>query len=301
MESNGKASILIIDDEKSNLIVLNTILSVDYTVFIAKSGEEGLNQAVRNKPDLILLDIIMPSMNGFEVLKRLKETKAVRHIPVIIITGLDNEEDEEKGFYLGAVDYIRKPFKNAIVKARIKTHLQIVHQIHTIEQLGRVDPLTDISNRRGFDERMNAEWWRALREKESISFMMIDVDKFKDYNDTYGHPQGDTLLKTLGEILTAAARRPRDLAARLGGEEFGILLPDTKLDAVIRIAESIRLKVETAQVPTVDGKITQVTISIGVVSLVPSPDISLEEFIAKADANLYTAKARGRNRVYADN
>jgi diguanylate cyclase (GGDEF)-like protein len=295
---NSKNSVLIADDEKSNLMVLNAILSPDYTVFTAKSGEEALARAAAEKPDLILLDIVMPGMDGFETLKALKNSEACRAIPVIIITGLSGEVDEEKGFLLGAVDYITKPFRNAIVKARVKTHIQIVRQIRTIERLGLVDPLTDIPNRRCFDERLAAEWKRALREKFPVAFMMMDVDKFKIYNDTYGHPQGDVLLKALAKIFESAARRPADLAARLGGEEFGVLLPDTTLEAAAGLAEKLRESVEKTRVPASDGKTeTRTTISIGVVSLIPDEGLSQETLISRADALLYTAKASGRNRV----
>ena len=297
MESNGKYSILVIDDEKTNLMALNTILSPDYTIFIAKSGQEGLKRIGIDKPDLILLDILMPEMDGFEVLKRLKESEDTRDIPVIIITSLDNEADEEKGLELGAVDYIGKPFKNAIVKARVRIHIQILHQIRTIERLGMIDGLTNIPNRRCFDDRLALEWRRALREQKPLAFMMLDMDTFKAYNDTYGHPQGDTLLRTMAQIFTATILRPLDFAARLGGEEFGILLPNTDLQAAVRIAEKIRLKVETARIPTVEGKITAATVSIGVASLVPFPQITVDEFIALADGNLYMAKEKGRNQV----
>jgi diguanylate cyclase (GGDEF)-like protein len=298
MENSAKHRVLVVDDEKSNLMVLHKILSPVYTVFTANSGEEGLLRAAEDKPDLILLDIIMPGMNGFEVLKTLKSAPDTQHIPVIIITGLDSEADEETGFLLGAVDYITKPFKNAIVIARVKTHIQIVNQIRMIERLGLVDPLTDIPNRRCFDDRMAVEWRRAIRDKQPISFMMMDVDKFKTYNDTYGHPQGDTLLRSIAKIFAAVVRRPGDMAARLGGEEFGVLLPETGLEGALEIAEEIRSQVEAARIPAADGKtITSTTISIGVVSEIPSHDSTIEDFISQADRFLYAAKEGGRNRV----
>jgi diguanylate cyclase (GGDEF)-like protein len=292
--------VLVVDDEKANLMVLNKILSSEYVVLTAKSGGEGLSRVSSDRPDLILLDIVMPDMNGFDLLKTLKASPETRAIPVIIITGLDNEADEEKGFVLGAVDYITKPFKNAIVIARVRTHIQIVHQMRTIERLGLVDPLTDIPNRRCFDDRINLEWRRAIRDKKPIAFMMMDVDKFKTYNDTYGHPQGDILLKAIAGVFTSVVRRPGDIAARLGGEEFGVLLPDTPLEGALEIAEEIRAKVEAVRISAVDGKITTTTISIGVVSLVPSADTTIEAFVAKADEYLYAAKETGRNRVCSE-
>jgi diguanylate cyclase (GGDEF)-like protein len=298
MDDAAKNKVLVIDDEKSNLLVLHTILSPVYTVFTAKSGEEGLLRVEDDKPDLILLDIIMPGLDGFEVLRRLKNSPDTRHIPVIIITGLDNEVNEEKGFLLGAVDYITKPFKNSIVMARVKTHIQIVTQMRMIERLGMVDPLTDIPNRRCFDDHIAVEWRRAVRNRHLISFMMIDLDNFKRYNDTYGHPQGDTLLRTVAKVFSAAVRRPGDMAARLGGEEFGVLLPGTGPEGVLEIAEETRARVEAAKIPTADGRtLTTATISIGTASVIPAYGSSWEDFIARADRLLYAAKNSGRNRV----
>jgi diguanylate cyclase (GGDEF)-like protein len=302
MEANMEYSVLVVDDEKSNLMVLNRILSPFYTIFTAKSGQEALARIAENPPDLILLDIIMPDINGFDLLKRLKESPLTRNIPVIIITGLSNESDEEKGFSLGAIDYITKPFKNAIILARVNTHIKILHQMRTIEKLGLIDGLTNIPNRRSFDDRIEMEWRRAIREKTPLSFLMMDVDNFKAYNDTYGHPQGDTLLQTISKIFAAAAMRPADLAARLGGEEFGVLLPDTDLESALVIAEKIRSNVETVRITTASGRImTSITISIGVVSLIPTEHTTISSFIAQADRNLYTAKNMGRNRIYSGN
>jgi diguanylate cyclase (GGDEF)-like protein len=298
METPEKYKILVVDDEKANLLVLHSILSGEYTVFTAKSGEEGLDRVAGDRPDLILLDIVMPGMNGFDLLKKLKDSSETRSIPVMIITGLDNEADEERGLLLGAVDYIAKPFKNAIVLARVRTQIRIVQQIRMIERLGLIDPLTDIPNRRCFDERFAMEWRRALREHKPVSFMMMDVDKFKTYNDVYGHPQGDVLLRTIARIFAAAARRPGDLAARLGGEEFGVLLPNTDLPTALGIAEEIRSGVAACRIPTAGGNdSTAATISIGVASTVPSAETAMESLIKQADGFLYTAKETGRNRI----
>jgi diguanylate cyclase (GGDEF)-like protein len=283
METGKNYSVLIVDDESLNLLLLNQILSPEYTVFTAKSGTEALSRVEHDSPDLILLDIMMPDMNGFDVLARLKENPVTKNIPVIIITGLTGEEDEEKGLLLGAVDYITKPFKNAIIRARVGTHIQILNHIRTIERLGLIDPLTNIANRRSFDDRLAMEWRRAIREKQIISFLMIDIDKFKNYNDTYGHPQGDVLLQNIARIFTIAARRPADIAARLGGEEFGVLLPNTTAVNALIIAERIRTDVEAMRVPTADGKIaTTATISIGAATCVPVEGDSSKYFISKA-------------------
>jgi diguanylate cyclase (GGDEF)-like protein len=228
---------------------LHKILSPEYVIFTAKSGGEGLQRAASERPDFILLDIIMPGINGFEVLKTLKGDPDLKDIPIIIITGLDNEEDEEKGLLMGAVDYIFKPFKNTIILARVRTHIQIVQYIRMIEHLNRMDPLTGIPNRRCFDERMIIEWKRAVRENKPVSLMMIDMDKFKNYNDTYGHPQGDALLQAISKFFVSIARRPLDVAAQLGGEEFGILLPDTPADIANALAEKVQVRVENTSIP----------------------------------------------------
>jgi diguanylate cyclase (GGDEF)-like protein len=298
-ETNQKNKILIVDDEKSNLTLLNRILSAEYTVFTAKSGEEALTRVKTDEPDLILLDIIMPGMSGFDVLVQLKENEESSHIPVIIITGLGGEGDEEKGFSLGAVDYVVKPFNHAIVRARVKIHMQIVQQIRTIEKLGLVDALTNMPNRRSFDSHFAMEWKRAARERKPISFLMMDVDHFKNYNDTYGHPQGDVLLKTIAKIFMQTARRPTDLAARIGGEEFGVLLPETTLTSALVIAERIRSQVEATQIPLLNKtQTTSVTISIGAATCVPHAGDSPETFISRADQYLYVAKNKGRNQIY---
>jgi diguanylate cyclase (GGDEF)-like protein len=170
--------------------------------------------------------------------------------------------------------------------------------MRTIERLGLTDPLTNIANRRNFDDRINLEWRRSIRKKAPISFLMMDLDNFKRYNDTYGHPQGDALLKTVAGIFAAETKRASDVAARLGGEEFGVLLPDTDLDSAPEIAEKIRGNVEAARVPTADeSELTTTTVSIGAVSAIPSEGDDLRDFIEKADENLYRAKNTGKNKV----
>jgi diguanylate cyclase (GGDEF)-like protein len=300
MAEESKYTILVVDDESSNLAVLNKILSPKYTVLTAKSGETALKRIdeASPKPDLVMLDVEMPGLDGFEVLERLRANPVTKDIPVIIISGLSGENDEEKGLFLGAVDYIAKPFKATIVLARVNTHIRLLNQLRTIENLGMVDPLTSIPNRRSFDSRMDLEWRRCMREQKPISFLMLDVDRFKGYNDTYGHPQGDVLLKTIAKIFVGAARRPADLAARIGGEEFGVLLPDTPLENALYIAERLRAEVEAVRLATADGKvITQTTVSVGVATAYPVNGSKIEDFIAVADKNLYYAKNTGRNKV----
>jgi diguanylate cyclase (GGDEF)-like protein len=296
MDFTKEFTILIADDEKTNLDILGSILSPVYNLIISRSGARALELAKENQPDLILLDVLMPDMTGFEVIEKIKESEITERIPVIFITGLSNDEDEERGFFLGAVDYITKPFNKAIVKARVNTHIRIIDQMHTIEKIGLVDMLTKIPNRRGFEERLKVEWNRALREKTPISILVMDIDKFKNYNDTYGHQQGDAALKAFADTASKSLMRGVDFAARWGGEEFVILLPGTNAGGAAEIAERVRKNVEAAIIPTDEGTETKITVSIGVSSIVPDSNTSIRGFIEKADQALYKAKESGRNR-----
>ena len=301
--------ILIVDDSRFNLEVLSRILLAaaetddpdypKYTMTKASSGTEALEKALEEKPDLILLDIIMPGMSGFDVLAILKETEELRGIPVIIISGLADENDEEKGLSLGAVDYITKPFKNSIVIARVKTHLKIVAQMRIIERLSIIDQLTNIPNRRYFDNRIATEWKRTIREKVDISVLMIDVDHFKKFNDTYGHQQGDVVLKEVAATIKATVKRPTDIVARWGGEEFVVLLINTELEGAMIVAEQIRQGVENLKVYNINDPDVplHVEVSIGAASMAPVAESLMEELVGDADKALYTAKETGRNKV----
>jgi diguanylate cyclase (GGDEF)-like protein len=297
MPEKKEFTILITDDEKMNVDILGGILSPMYNLLISRNGARAIELAREHKPDLILLDIVMPDMSGFEVIAKLKEYEETIKIPVIFISGLTSVEDEEKGFFLGAIDYIAKPFNKSIVKARVNTQIKVISYIRTIERIGSIDPLTQVSNRRGFEDRLNAEWRRAIREQRPISLLLMDIDKFKNYNDTYGHQQGDTALKTFAEIASKTLMRSVDLAARWGGEEFVILLPGTNADGAATIAEKVRQNVEEAVIHTEEGAITKITVSIGTNTVVPVTETVIKEFIEKADHALYKAKETGRNRV----
>ena len=301
-EVKKEFTILIVDDEKTNLDILGSILSPMYNLIISRSGPRALDLAKDNKPDLILLDVLMPDMSGFEVIKELKESGVTVNIPVIFITGLTSAEDEEKGFNLGAVDYIAKPFNKGIVKVRVNTHIKLVDHMRVIEQIGLMDTLTKISNRRGFENRLDLEWNRAIRENTPISILVMDIDKFKNYNDTYGHQQGDVALRSFADVSSKSLMRAVDFAARWGGEEFVILLPGTNAVGAAEVAERVRSNIENAVIPTSDGAETRITVSIGINSVVPDRNTSTEDFIKKADQALYKAKESGRNRfvIYED-
>ena len=297
MNEANKNSILIVDDEKSNIMALTEILRPEYTIFSAINGRDAIDIVEEYTPDIILLDILMPEMDGHDVIAELKNSDKTHNIPVIFITGLDSIKDEEKGLSLGAVDYISKPFSPVIVKLRVRSQVKVINLIRTIELMSMTDQLTGIPNRRGFDNRMHLEWSRAIREHASISILLMDVDRFKVYNDTYGHQQGDVLLQAVAKIAAQSLNRSIDFVARWGGEEFVVLLENTDLNGAMNIAERIRANVENTVVLAEEGIQTKVTISIGVNTHAPTPESSRDIFISKADKALYKAKETGRNKV----
>lgn len=317
-----KNTLLIVDDENTNLKVLTHILGEEYTIYTATNGENAIEKAKELHPDLILLDILMPGMDGYETLSEIKSSEDIKKIPVVFITGLDSSEDEEKGLSLDAVDYITKPFSAAIVKLRVRNQIQIINQLRTIENLSMIDQLTNIPNRRCFDNHLHMEWKQAIREQTSLSLLMMDLDKFKRINDNYGHQQGDLVLKTIAGVFARSLKRASDFTARWGGEEFTILLPNTPLEGAIDVAENIRADVEQTLIPIVEpcssfpdndsqqenneaeikksGNVEselKITISIGISSLMPTSESSIDSFISSADKALYMAKEAGRNRV----
>jgi len=299
-DDKGKLSILVVDDEKSNIVVINHILGDKYNLFVAKSGEAAIKVAHESHPDLILLDVVMPDMNGFQVLSELKKSDMTRNIPVIFITGQNSSEDEVKGLKLGAADYITKPIVDIILEARIHTHMQNIEQMRTIRRMSTTDELTGLPNRRYFNDQINREWNRSIRETSWISLLLIDIDRFKIYNDTYGHQQGDALLQAAARIFKGALKRTPDVIARWGGEEFAMLLPRTASDGAVDVAERIRDSFERLFVPLPDGTPTNATLSIGINSEQPIiNELPASGFISKADKALYLAKKTGRNRVCA--
>jgi diguanylate cyclase (GGDEF)-like protein len=295
--AEGKNSLLLVDDDTFNLVLLSNILQPEYIIYKAQDGVSAIQKAEKFLPDLILLDILMPGMDGYEVFSVLKQSEKTKHIPVIFITGLNNTEDEKKGLELGAVDYINKPFNEMIVKLRVALQIRLINQLHTIVYLSTTDQLTKLPNRRAFDNRLNDEWKRAVREKQPITLLMVDVDYFKYYNDRYGHQQGDKTLVNIAGILEKTAKRSTDFAARWGGEEFIMLLSNTDERAGMKVGENLRKNVECAEILLCDGTVTKITISVGVNSQIPMRDSVLDEFISGADKALYAAKEEGRNKV----
>jgi len=295
---NDKNSVLIVDDERANISILKDLLKSDYTVYAACNGEDALEAAREFTPDVILLDVLMADMDGYEVIAQLQKEEATWNIPVIFVTGLDNTGEEEKGLNAGAADYIRKPFNSSIVKLRVRNQINIVNQIRTINTLSITDQLTGIRNRRGFDECLKREWGRTIREKLPISILLIDADNFKKYNDEYGHQQGDVVLQTVARVLSDSVKRTTDVAARWGGEEFAALLPNTDMAGALEVAEIIRAGIESTPILLLSGESTGITVSIGASTIMPTNETLLHDFIDKADEALYAAKSAGKNCVF---
>lgn len=291
-----RARLLIVDDQPTNIRVLGEALQDLYELFFATRGAEALDLVERTPIDLVLLDVSMPDLDGFEVCRRMKANERVQSIPVIFVTAREDEEEEAKGFEVGGVDYITKPIRQSIVRARVKTHLELKAARDLVAQMALMDPLTGIANRRRLDNCLDYEWPRAVRNTQWISLGIIDVDFFKKYNDHYGHTKGDECLKAVAQALVHAARRPSDLVARYGGEEFAVVLPDTDATGMRNLMRSLLGRVRELNLAHVaSGVAPFVTVSIGAVSLIPSIRQSAVDIIRQADELLYAVKADGRN------
>ena len=235
-----KPLILIVDDTPTNIQVLAENLIHDYRVKVANSGEAAFEIIARQGlPDLILLDVMMPSMDGYEVCRRLKNSHKTADIPVMFITAMSSNTDEEFGLNLGAMDYITKPFYLPVVKARIRNHIRLKQMTDLLESMVWIDGLIGISNRRRFDHVLEIEWKRAQRNRSPLALIMVDIDYFKAYNDHYGHGKGDECLKLIATRLLASVSRPGDLVSRYGGDEFAILMPETDTEGAYRIADQL--------------------------------------------------------------
>lgn len=289
MKDNGV--LLIVDDVQSNLEVLGSILKDQYQIKVALSGKRALELSLLKPiPDLILLDVEMPDMNGFEVLEQLKRNPRTMHIPVIFVTGSDTTSQEEKGLIYGAVDYITKPIRPVIVKARINTHITMKYQRDALIHQATYDQLTNLSNRHHLTQMGMKIFSRAKRQEENLCAIILDIDYFKSVNDNYGHLVGDSVLKSIANILDKN-RRVEDFIARYGGEEFIILLDNCSVNDAANKAEILRQRIQNLRPHNIE-----VTASFGIAQLNAS-HTTFELLIKDADDALYKAKENGRNRV----
>lgn len=295
-----KAKILIVDDEPIIIELLSQELSKMYQIYVASSGKRALELSQTELPDLILLDISMPDMDGFEICRKLKRLSATMNIPIIFVTGHDSAEDEVKGLELGAVDYLAKPFNMALVRVRIKNQLQLKKKSDLLEQLASLDGLTEIPNRRQFNIMFDSEWRRATRKHYPLSLFMLDIDFFKQFNDHYGHAAGDQCLISVANELDRQVQRGGDFVARYGGEEFVLIVPDSDQKMAKATAEKLRQGIENLAIEHDQSSCAScVTVSIGVATIVPNKDTSREDLLLAADEQLYIAKASGKNCVSA--
>lgn len=295
MITQKKTRLLIVDDQPENLEVFSNIFDESIECLFALTGQDAVRFAKERQPDLLLLDIIMPDLDGYEVLNKLQEDPTTEKIPIIFITSMDTDVDEVKGLKAGAVDYITKPIHAAVVRERVAKHLNWKFNREQLESMSRTDGLTLLSNRRHFDEIIDREWRRSHRLEKEIALLMIDVDSFKLYNDHYGHVQGDQILRRVAGILKQNMLRPIDIAARYGGEEFACILPETNSKGARIVAERIQHDIKNENIEHKYSSFGHVTLSIGIGSVVPTHSNTVSELIQMADNNLYKAKSNGKD------
>ena len=296
--ANGKPKLLLVDDQPINIQVLHQIFAADFQVFMATSGAQALAVCKSNPPDLVLLDIVMPGMDGFEVCTRLKADELTRNIPVIFVTAHTDAEQETHGLDVGAVDFISKPVNPAVVRARVKTHLTLKLQSDVMRKLVFLDGLTGVYNRRYFDQQLSIELARSVRNKSPLALIMLDVDFFKRYNDRYGHQVGDDCLRQVALCVKEGLRRPADLVARYGGEEFACILPETDFASAMAIAIDLEQRVRAKGIPHADSEVASVvTVSLGVAGWEAGATVEAGALLAKSDLQLYQAKHAGRGQA----
>lgn len=293
-----RPTVLIVDDMKSNRQILASALDDDYDVLTAESGARCLELCQSEPlPDLILLDIIMQDMDGYEVCKALKSNSKTQSIPIMFVTALSEPDQEERGLNLGAVDYITKPFHLPIIKARVRNHMMLKKKTDMLENLSNIDGLTHVANRRKFTEVFNAEKSRCKRSNLPLSVIMLDIDYFKLFNDYYGHGIGDKCLEKVADAIANVVHRPSDLVARYGGEEFVVVLPETPLSGAKLVADKILAGISALGIEhKASPALKHITASLGVAS----SEMGQGEYnfiLKRADFALYEAKKAGRNRV----
>ncbi|MCB9496031.1 MAG: diguanylate cyclase [Fibrobacteria bacterium] len=310
-----RPNILLVDDDPNVIALLGRTLSELGSVRFATNGLEALRLAREFPPDLVLLDVEMPEMDGFELCSALKGEPNLGTVPVIFLTCHDAAQQEATGLALGAVDFISKPPNPPLVTARVRTHLRLKHVQDDLRQEAATDPLTGLPNRRHFDERLRHEWLRALRAGSPISLLMVDIDHFKEFNDHYGHQAGDRCLRQVAEGLREAVKRSCDQVIRFGGEEFAIILPDTDGSGARKVASNVVKAIRALKLPHGTSEVdTFVTVSCGAATWDEKSaqwdesgsqrrdrnhrlSFSASDLLSASDQALYRAKALGRNRL----
>jgi diguanylate cyclase (GGDEF)-like protein len=311
------STILVVDDERTLRLVLKWVMQKEaYKVVEASNGAQCLELCQQYLPDLILLDAMMPVMDGFSCCAQLRSQFGEQCPPVLMITALDDQTSVDMAFEVGAADYITKPIHWAVLRQRVRRMLQtrwaimeLHHQMErerslmaqleianqTLQRLVDLDSLTQIANRRCFDECLRREWWRLVQEGAPLSVILCDIDGFKIYNDTYGHQAGDKCLQQVASLLDRSVQQWHCMAARYGGEEFVVILPNAALSEAVQVAEAIQTKLRIKAIPAVGGRF--VTLSFGVASTIPTSIAVPHNLIAVADKALYEAKQTGRDRI----
>jgi diguanylate cyclase (GGDEF)-like protein len=296
-----KQTLMIVDDYQSNLKAMVGLFEFHYDVVLKDNAKDAINYAIQEEVDLILLDVDMPQMDGYEACAALKSNPMTAHIPIIFVTAASSVDEEEKGLLLGAVDYVVKPVNLSILRARVKNHMELIYYRKKLEILSSIDGLTGVSNRRQLDTMLLQHYASTIRFGHSLAFLMIDIDDFKAYNDTYGHAKGDECLKQVAQTILSVMRRETDVVGRYGGEEFGVSLQDTDFDGGEVVAKEILSRVRNLNIEHLGSLAHKiVTVSIGLAVFEAKHDnhqeITLDEFIQQADEQLYKAKHNGKNR-----
>ncbi len=299
-ENNKRSTILVVDDDPNNLSVFGSLLSGEYRILVASNGEIGLDLAASQRPDLVLLDVMMPGLGGYAVCAKLKTEDETKDIPVIFVTSMSDTQHESEGFLVGGVDYVIKPVNPIILRARIKTHLDLKQKTDELRSLAVKDFLTGLANRHRFDKFLTQEWQRGVRGGSTgLSVIMLDVDYFGHYNNYYGHLAGDLCLQQVAATLQKIVERSTDLVARYGGEEFCCVMPGTSLSGAIHVAEKIQEAIAELAIPHQKSDVSPfLTVSMGVVTTIPHMSSTVTDLLKEADRQLYLAKRMGRNRFY---
>lgn len=292
------ADILLVDDDKVLIAALSSLLAPLGRLRFATSGRDALRLARERLPDMVLLDVELPDIGGFEVCRLVKEDPQLADVPVIFLTSHDSVEEEVEGLARGAVDFIGKPLRHALVRARVQTHLRLKRLSDELRQAATLDGLTGAVNRRGFDDHLAREWLRAQRAGRPLGLLLIDIDHFKTYNDACGHQSGDECLRRVAASVHTFARRPLDIAARYGGEELAVVLYGATSERTMEAAEQLRSAIERLRIDHPESPTSPfVTATIGAACVRPSGERSPAGLVQLADEALYAAKQNARNTV----